>query len=193
MERTFSGRFVVRITAALHKRLAQISAREGKSLNELCIIALERFAGAPCSMQSELGTFFERLVKETKKRWAEELAGIVLFGSVARGTATAESDLDILVVLRPEASLTRARYREWDELMEHRKAEEAVVVSPQFVRLPSEKDPLTSLWLEVSLDGVVLWENGFAVSRVFSSLRRRIAASEVSRGESHGQGYWRIQ
>ncbi len=58
-------------------------------------------------MQVALDTwkaFLERLLQELRDRavahYGDNLVSLVVFGSVARGTATPESDIDLLIVLR---------------------------------------------------------------------------------------------
>lgn len=48
----------------------------------------------------ELLAYVELLAARSRDRYAEELRSVVLYGSVARGTFRATSDLDLLVVLR---------------------------------------------------------------------------------------------
>lgn len=53
----------------------------------------------------------ENLLTQARKRLEEHyghrFAGLVLYGSVARGTAEAESDIDLLVLLRDELDYFR--------------------------------------------------------------------------------------
>jgi hypothetical protein len=42
----------------------------------------------------------------------------------------------------------------------------------------------------VAVDGIVLFDRGFTLSRRLSSLRRDIVAGRIVRREVHGQPYW---
>ena len=42
----------------------------------------------------------ERFVKEAKRKLGDEIESIILFGSYARGEASKESDIDILVIVK---------------------------------------------------------------------------------------------
>ena len=184
---------MIRMKPLMHRQLSRIAREKGKSLNEICTDALDELLNPSRGLELSQGDSTAKLVREIRELWPGDLVGILLFGSIARGTETAESDIDLLIVLRREAVLTRALYREWDEWMQEREGENYGKFSPQFVRLPGEDDSASSLWLEVSLDGIVLWEKDFVVSRFLSGLRRRIAGDEFSRRQAHGQGYWRIK
>ena len=47
---------------------------------------------------ANIENIIERFTSELRERLGEKILGIYLFGSVAKGTATDESDIDILVV-----------------------------------------------------------------------------------------------
>jgi predicted nucleotidyltransferase len=51
-------------------------------------------------MEIITGRILEDFTSELKARLGEKILGVYLFGSVAKGTATEESDIDILVVYR---------------------------------------------------------------------------------------------
>ena len=50
----------------------------------------------------ENGRIFQQLIPEIIKIYGDSLVSIILYGSVARGTQTDESDIDIAVMLRSE-------------------------------------------------------------------------------------------
>lgn len=62
-------------------------------------------------MDSRIRALLEKLVRRLEDRFGDDLVSVVLYGSVARGTATANSDVDLLVVCRrlPERSFERSR------------------------------------------------------------------------------------
>jgi predicted nucleotidyltransferase len=179
-----SGRFLLRLPPGLHGQLKRLSAQQGVSLNQLC----ERILTQAVSQET---LFIDQNLRERiQKRWAPHLRGIVLFGSQARGTSTLSSDVDLLLVLDSEASLERDLYRQWDELMQGLGGSVHSALSPQFVRLPQRSDEAGSLWLEVALDGRVLWESDHQISHLLGQLRKRIAAGDLQRKLTHGQPYW---
>lgn len=180
MSKAVSGKFVLRIPPELHKKLREESLAKGLSLNELCSrkIAPER-SEIPVS-----GPLPRKLIQEVRRNWDGELLGLVLFGSVARGEETARSDVDLLVVLK--SKITRSFYTRWDELF----YEDHPEISPHFVRLPETVSSAGSLWLETAIDGIVVWERDWLISRFFASLRKAILAGEFLRKMAYGHPYW---
>lgn len=181
MARTASGRFVLRTGAALHAALRAAARRAGVSLNEYCLARLS--APDAAVRDAEVSTLAE---------WAEQtfgpaLAGLVLYGSWARGTATAESDVDLLVILDSSLPLRRDLYRRCDEAD---LVWDGHPVEPQVVHLPPAGDIRGGLWPEIALDGIVLFERDFQLSRRLVAIRRAIADGRLVRRTAHGQPYW---
>lgn len=191
-----SGRFVFRPGEALHRRLKEKAAASKLSLNRLCVEVLSRSLDEPACLSPEA---FEGLnpsllpatvLQLIVRRWRGEIRAIVLFGSAARGEAWASSDLDLLLVLRPGHRLVRELYTRWDTFAGELGAKWRDRVSPHFVRLPSRPEEAGGLWLEVALDGVILWDADLAAARFLASLRRFIAARGAERRWTQGVPYW---
>jgi len=165
----------------LHGILRSSAARAGLSLNDYCVRKLV----APGLIETPV---FE-VVERATAQFGEGLMGIVAFGSWARDQLTEQSDVDLLLVVDPSIGIVRSLYREWDELQvtwEGRPVEVHIVH-------PAEPDGTPSgLWAEAALEGLVLFERGFELSRRLIDVRNRIAGGEVSRRQAHGQPYWVI-
>jgi predicted nucleotidyltransferase len=174
-----SGKFLLRMEPGLHAALRSAAAAAGMSLNDFCT----RKLAAPGLAVSGPGAV---AVERAAAQVGSGLVGVVAFGSWARQELTARSDVDLVIVIGPEVELSRALYRPWDEEPLHW---EGRTVEPHFARLPGGGRP-TSLWLEVAVEGVVLFERGLEVSRDLSRIRRLIASGRVRRRWSHGQPYW---
>ena len=183
-----SGTFIVRAGSGLHTRLKRAADSSGQSLNNFCIEKLTSFLARRETGMVNSGAEIQRLIL---KSLPFEIVGIILFGSVARGEATSESDFDLLIVLPSDQEINRNLYREWDKSVAAQ-ASRLVdrVVNPHFVSLPSDIYAVGSLWFEVSLDGVILFDKMGDVSKALSTIRHRIAAGEIARHDSHGQIYW---
>jgi hypothetical protein len=116
------------------------------------------------------------------------LEGLVLFGSAARREMWEHSDVDLLVVLRRGAAINRELYSMWDAEMAARWPSRRI--APHFTAMPGDVRSAGSLWAEVALDGVVLWDPELRVARTLSLLREEIAAGAMVRRLAHGQPYW---
>jgi predicted nucleotidyltransferase len=175
-----SGRFVLRIEPGLHAALRAAAAEAGVSLNEYCA----RMLTAP---RVPLHDGALSVVTRALELFGDSVIGLVLYGSWARDEVGAASDVDVLVVFESELPITRNVYRLWDSepvfWESHR-------VEPHFVHLPEPRGRITGTWAEAAVDGIVLFERDFLVSRRLVALRRRIAEGVYTRRWAHGQPYW---
>jgi hypothetical protein len=177
-----SGRFVLRIEPGLHAALKAAAEAAGLSLNEYCARSL-----AAGSVVDEGAA---RAVVRAAGVLGEDLLGVVVFGSWARGVATAASDVDLLVVCGGGVVISRGLYGAGDEAGPPLEWE-GRPVEPHFVGLPARGGRISGLWAEVATDGLVLFERRWRVSRHLAAVRSRIAAGEVERRWSEGgQPYW---
>ena len=95
--------------------------------------------------------------------------------------------MDVLVVVQPTMRLTRGLYRRWDE--------EPVwwagrSVEPHFVQLPAAGAAAGGLWAEVALDGIVVHERDYRLSRWLIQVRASILSGRMARRVVHGQAFW---
>ncbi len=177
-----SGRFLLRIPPGLHEALRRAAEESELSLNEYCV----RKLATPGQAVQGPGV---DVVVQAMEQFGDELVGVLVFGSWARGDTTEGSDVDLLVVVDPDIAIVRSLYRTWDDAAEGltwngRRLE------VHLVSLPDESDPSSGLWAEAALDGIVLYDRGFELSRRLIPIRHRIAAGAVRRRRVHGQSYW---
>lgn len=191
-----SGRFLLRVPPELHRRLRERAARAGSSLNRFCRAALETATnGQPGAAMASEGAAAEVIVA----KFGTQVEAVVLFGSKARGDAGTWSDTDLLIVINAEAPVTRSLYRVWDETVAATAPLRALgeSVNPHFAHLPGgaagTADGGGSLWLEVALHGVILWQQTWAVARWLGNARERMAEGAIRRRYAHGQPYWTYQ
>jgi len=179
-----SGKFIVRIHPELHERLIRRAKDQGISLNKLCASLLDDSSPNPT------GWIPQKLQQKIIKTLGADLLAIFVFGSRAKNTHTAQSDLDLFLVLKSERSIVRKLYFDWDEMIASEPQENWQIYSPQFVSLPQPPQSVGSLWLEVALDGILIYESGGLVSSIIKKLKTEIAEGAYERKLTHGQPYW---
>ncbi|MBN1962182.1 MAG: nucleotidyltransferase domain-containing protein [Deltaproteobacteria bacterium] len=194
-----SGRFVLRLPTSLHAQLRKQALERGISLNSLCVERLainesQNMVSAD-NVVSDVVSYTDSqatssLIKACINCFAEKLEGVVLFGSVARGEATAASDADLLIVLSQGSRIERSLYHLWEKLEAAAISIKGHMVSPQFVALPASSSQFGGLWYEVALDGILLWDCKGAVAKALVFLRHQMLNGMISRHETHGHPYW---
>jgi predicted nucleotidyltransferase len=186
---------ILRIPSSLHQRLKQDARAADMSLNQYCRALLSRrptdsFAEeAPVTLtlgggRSGWPASLQDLAAAVLETWGGSVEGLVLFGSFARGMQTANSDIDLLVVLDQSVTLDRDLYSHWRP---HRF--EGREVAPLLVQIPGKGERIGGLWFEVALDGIVLFDRDLHLSRFFSHVRELVADGRVSRMLTHGHPY----
>lgn len=182
-DRTYSGKFIVRIDSKLHERLCSVASRENVSLNQKCIELLSQVdTNSKCTDDDVL-----RIRASVNQMFNNSLIGIVLFGSTARGESRTTSDIDLLIVIENSINLNRSLYRKWDEFIAPHLADN---ITPHFVHIAPQSAQVGSLWLEVSLDGVVLFETEKLISNCLRRIRQNIADGHYTREINNGHPYW---
>lgn len=175
-----SGRFVLRIESEVHTALRRAAKDAGLSLNAYCarkLAAPEHHGAGP----------FEEAIRRASVTFGKQLVGVVAYGSWARDEMTDRSDIDLLVVLTPEFTITRDLYRVWDAAPLRWGSHP---VEAHFVHLPRDDARVTGVWAEIATEGIVMFERGFEISRLFARIRRRILSRHLIRRRSQGQPYW---
>lgn len=147
------------------------------------------------------------ILRDLAERYAQllvpclgDLVSVVLFGSVARGDATAISDIDLLIVAR---DLPRGQSARKDMLASADAALEPALAAAgaagvgrrlaRIVRTPEEAARTIPLYLDLIEDAVLLVDRdgffGQVLERVRTSLRR-LGARRVRRGTTW---YWDLE
>ena len=176
-----SGRFVLRIDPRLHAALRAAAEAAGTSLNDYCA---RKLAAAPGNLGDPAAA---AAVERAAGLCAEALVGVAVFGSWARDQLAELSDVDLLVVIEAGTEITRALYERWDESPLRWGGR---LVEPHFVQIGGANRRPAGLWAEVAVDGVVLFDRGFELSRRLARIRRDIVEGRIVRRRVHGQPYW---
>ena len=184
MEKRLSGRFVLRIEPELHALAKRRATQLDISLNELCVRSLNAYLTETPSTFEAVRYPEADLARRVIKYLGNSLVGLVFFGSMARGEGRESSDIDLLIVVSQNLSLKRQLYTQWDRTIVNDR------LSPHFVHLPTGFDDAGSLWLESSVDGIVMFDRDGGVQRFLGSMRRAIASGILERRKAYGHTYW---
>ncbi|HMO18250.1 MAG TPA: nucleotidyltransferase domain-containing protein [Oligoflexia bacterium] len=187
----------LRVNSELANNLKLLAKKHELSLNEYCSEILESRANARLRFDSETSPadsfqpgIFDQLVSAAKSEYQGHLKSVLLFGSFARGEETIESDIDILIILDKKLAVTRKLYESLDS-----KTFTSIPsnVSIHLTHLPSNFISLSGLWCEVALEGIMLYDSDFKVSRFLITLREKILLGHYKPSYSHGHRYWIYQ
>lgn len=141
-----------------------------------------------------------RLVEALKESFGNALVSVAVFGSVARGEAGRDSDVDLLVVAEglPNSKLRRQDiFMEVEEKLEP-DVEEAgkegyhIEFSP-VLRTPGEVARLPPLLLDMVEDAVILYDKGGFLRGLLDQLRRRLEELGAERVRCGKLWYWRLK
>jgi predicted nucleotidyltransferase len=175
-----SGRFLLRIDPGLHTRLRAAAQGTGLSLNDYCA----RRLAVP---MTDAGGPGAAVAARAASQFGEALVGVIVYGSWARDELAGESDVDVLLVVDDTVTITRDLYRTWDENALSWYSRELDV---HFAHPPMSVEEAGGMWLEVAMDGAVLYDRDLRLSRTLGALRSLIASGRIARHHIHGQSYW---
>ena len=100
----------------------------------------------------------EDLVQGLTDIFGNNISMIILYGSVARGNATKESDIDIAIVVRSQMDdATKRRFLSWAADMDIRYERVFSIVDIQESNMKKWEDVLP-FYQNVKKEGIVLWK-----------------------------------
>lgn len=130
----------------------------------------------------------EQAVAALRTALGDQLIAVVLFGSRARGEASAESDWDLLVIAEglPERQFERHLFLKQLLPSGCRGAVSMLAKTPQ-----EFEAHLPSLYLDIAVDGQILYDpDGYAAKKL-GALQRLIEASGLYRERTEAGDVWR--
>lgn len=149
------------------------------------------------------GTAYEDMLRGLMsclfRHFGERLLSVIVFGSVARGTPSLNSDIDVLVVVKDwdksvleraeevagvEAHLSPLRNKLW---LKH-----GMLAPIQFLTLDSaDADRMRPLYLDMSVDGIILFDRNQFMRSVLERLKKRLEELGARRVQLPDQSwYW---
>ncbi len=151
-------------------------------------------------MPADVERIVSRLLTACRETFGEDLVSLVLFGSVARGTAGPDSDLDVLIVADalPDGRVARVRQflaverRLEADLRAARLAGWNVELSP-VLKTPAEVAEGSPLFLDMVDDARLLADRGGFMRRTLDDLRARLEARGARRVWRGNAWYWDLK
>lgn len=118
------------------------------------------------------------VVEALREGLGDRLIAVVLFGSRARGEADADSDWDLLVVARHLPQKPFQRHLFLKQLLPPEWRGQVAILA----RTPEEFEAsLPALFLDVALDGVILYDSRDYMAKRLAGLRRLIREQGLRR------------
>lgn len=139
----------------------------------------------------------EAVALAVRSHYGERLVSLVVFGSRGRGTARADSDLDLLIVARglPHGRVSRvADFAAVERDLTERGAlgDPPVACSPVF-KSPEEASAGSPLFLDMVEDGRILIDHEGFFASVLDRLRARLAALGARRIWRGNAWFWDLK
>lgn len=142
----------------------------------------------------------EGLKDELRKEFKDRLVSLVVFGSVARGQARRESDIDLLIVVKnlPKSRLKRtelfmkAEERLWDRIEELHKKGYRTSFSA-ILKTPEEAEKISPLYLDMVEDAVILYDKDNFFANVLNRLKNKLEELGAERVWIGKKWYWRLK
>jgi hypothetical protein len=151
------------------------------------------------SLPPEWRALGERVVAEYRAALGDDLVAVALFGSVARGQARADSDLDLYVVTRTPIIGDARLHRTWRAVDES--PEYQALLGAGYHPTPSRVSHTVAelarhpwILLDIAHHGVVLYDPQGVLERELGAVRRRMAELGSRRVElADGSWYWDLK
>ena len=151
-------------------------------------------------LREPYASLLRKLLRALLRRFGDDLISVVLFGSVARGEAKRDSDVDLLIVVR---GLPRSRLKRQDIFMEVeeelepelenlRKRGYEIDFSP-ILKTDEEAERISPLYLDMVEDAVILFDRGGFFRRIMDRLRERLRELGAERVRLGSRRYWRLK
>ncbi|MDW8034480.1 MAG: nucleotidyltransferase domain-containing protein [Nitrososphaerota archaeon] len=139
----------------------------------------------------------DALLQEIKSFYGERLVTIALFGSVARGTYTFDSDIDILIIAKdlPQGRMKRVREFETVEekiepLLSAFKKEGLNTYLSPIIKSPEEAKIGSPLFLDMVEDVKILFDRDNFFSNILARLKQRLKELGSIRVWKGDAWYW---
>jgi predicted nucleotidyltransferase len=142
-----------------------------------------------------------RLLDALREVYGDKLVSLVVYGSVARGDARRDSDLDVLIIV--DDNLPRSRL---ERIKTYLKAEDKIIVlldklidegyaieiSP-IIKSVEEAKHISSLYLDMVEDAVIVYDRDNFFQKILLKLKKKPEELGAERVWIDKRWYWRLK
>jgi predicted nucleotidyltransferase len=140
------------------------------------------------------------LVELIKTEYGDELVSVAVFGSIARGTARKDSDLDVLIIASRLPRSRRERVQrflnvksELDPVLEKLLDEGyAITVSPVILTV-DEANEIPPLFLDLTEDAAILYDKDNFLKELLTKLKAKLQEIGATRIWIGSKRYWKLK
>ena len=142
--------------------------------------------GARSKRQTELK--IQSFLSQLRNYYKDRLVSVVLFGSVARGEETPESDIDILIVAR---GLSRNYLERVEEIVKN--INYGADIQPVILDV-KEASTHRPLYLDIIEEGEILEDKNGFIAGIFERMKKRLRdLGTVKIKLDDGSWYWKVK
>lgn len=147
-------------------------------------------------MDEPYRTVIKRLLEALKEKYGDRLVSVVLFGSVARGEARKDSDIDILLVVE---NLPKSRVKRQEEFLEIENRmgsldnlmdEGYMIDFSPIIRTPEEIIRFPPILLDLVEDGVILYDKNEFFKNILERMREKMRELGSKRVRMGKKWFW---
>ena len=130
-----------------------------------------------------------RLKEKIIGYYGKRLVSLVIFGSLARGKASPESDIDILIIAEGLHNRKMKRMDEFIDNVEDKLEDMSRYLSP-VIKTPEEASLGSPLFLDMVYDSLILYDKDGFFEKILERLRQRLDELGSKRVFRGNRWYW---
>lgn len=135
----------------------------------------------------------KRVLQELQKKiiefYGDRLISLIIYGSYARGTATSQSDLDLLLIVKKLPKRKMKRIEEFINNVENKLQVSSYYISP-VIKTQEEASQGSPLFFDMVYDVIILYDREEFFQNILESLRKRFKELGSQRIWRGNRWYW---